>query len=172
MDGFGGGLINGQITSDMFSLLDRHNFSNESIEFVNKARSIILTNSNINSLDGVYDYLINRDEIFYVDPGTKKVNPSKETECFDRTKPARLTIYVEQPIRGSREITADIGHTFVGIEQDGISRYLGFYPDRPTASLIAPQDSEIQDNSGSPYNVSISKDVTPVELSIVIIPFF
>ncbi len=116
----------------------------------------------------VGNYLIEKEAVFYVDAGKKKVNPKKETECFDITKPARLTIYVEQPVKGSREITAAIGHTFVGIEQGSISRYLGFYPRKAMPSLISDQVAEIHDNSGSPYHVSISTEVTPDQLKRII----
>jgi len=100
----------------------------------------------------------------------KKINPKKELKCFDKTKPAKITIYVKQPIPNSREITADIGHTFIGIEQDGISRYFGFYPDSPGATLVGDksQPAEIRDNSGSPFDVSISTTVTSAQLTKII----
>lgn len=107
---------------------------------------------------------------FHIEDGGKKVDPREETKCFDRTKSAKITVYVEQPIPNSREITADIGHTFIGIEQGGITRYLGFYPDSPAATLIGDgrQDAEIRDNSGSPFDVSITTDVTAQQLSTII----
>lgn len=101
---------------------------------------------------------------------SNKVNPKLETKCFDTTKPAKITIYVEQPIANSRKITADIGHTFIGIEQGEISRYLGFYPDSPGATLVGDksQPAEIRDNSGSPFDVSISITVSPGQLTQII----
>lgn len=101
---------------------------------------------------------------------SNKVNPKLETKCFDPTKPAKITIYVEQPIANSRKITADIGHTFIGIEQGEISRYLGFYPDSPGATLVGDksQPAEIRDNSGSPFDVSISITVSPRQLTQII----
>lgn len=95
---------------------------------------------------------------------TDKVNAKDETKCFDTTKPAELTIYVEQSIEGSRKLTANIGHTFVGIKQEGIVRNLGFYPDSPRATLLANQDSEIHDNSGSKFHISITVSITASQL--------
>lgn len=75
---------------------------------------------------------------------------------------------MEQNIEGSREITANIGHTFIGTEQGNVSRYLGFYPDNPHATLFTDQDGEIHDNSKSKYHVSISTEVTPDQLKRII----
>ncbi|WP_438424005.1 hypothetical protein [Aquimarina macrocephali] len=116
----------------------------------------------------VANFLIEKETIFYADAGGKKVNPKEETKCFDLTKPAKVTIYVEQPIEGSREITAYVGHTFVGIEQGGISRYLGYYPKNQMPSLISDQVAEIHDNSGAPYHVSISTEVSSDQLKRII----
>ncbi len=93
----------------------------------------------------------------------------KELKCFNKSKPAKLTIYVEQAIENSREVTAALGHTFIGIEQNGKSRHLGFYPDNGgAANLLANQDSEIHDNSGSPYHVSITINISSSQLINII----
>ena len=101
---------------------------------------------------------------FFIDfLDSKKVDPKKETECFDLNKPGIITIYVEQSIERSREISSRIGHTFIGLKQGDIVRNLGFYPDSPNATLFTPQTAEIHDNSKSPYHVSISKEVSAKE---------
>ncbi len=93
----------------------------------------------------------------------------KELKSFDKSKPAKLTIFVEQAIENSREVTARLGHTFVGIEQEGIIRHLGFYPDNGGgANLISNQNSEIHDNSGSPFHVSITIQISSGQLSSII----
>ncbi|GAB1856944.1 hypothetical protein MHTCC0001_17800 [Flavobacteriaceae bacterium MHTCC 0001] len=93
----------------------------------------------------------------------------KELKCFDKSKQAKLTIYVEQAVKNSREVTAALGHTFIGIEQSEIRRNLGFYPDNGgAANLLANQDSEIHDNSGSPYHVSITVNISSSQLSSII----
>ncbi len=132
------------------------------------AAALAIANGDFNSVEEYINHLIERDEVFYVNTGEKKVNPKEETKCFDVTKPTKVTIYVEQPIEGSRKITAYVGHTFIGIEQEGISRCLGYYPKNQMPSLVSDQVAEIHDNSGSPYHVSISTEVSPDQLKKVI----
>lgn len=91
----------------------------------------------------------------------------KELECFDKTEPAKLTIYVEQAIENSRDVTARLGHTFIGIEQNETSRNLGFYPESNLAAFKNVK-SEIHDNSNSPYHVSISIDIISSQLESII----
>lgn len=154
--------------SVILNYLKNVDLSTQTIQSIQNILNILITNPDVNNIDELNSFLANRNEIFYVEGGTRKVNPTRETRCFDLNKAAKVTIYVEQPIEGSRTITADIGHTFVGIEQDGIKRYLGFYPDSRYATLLKPQKSEIHDNSGSEYHVSISTQVTPDQLKRII----
>jgi len=99
-----------------------------------------------------------------------KIDPKKETKCFDKTQPATMTIYVQQPNENSRDMMGEnsVGHCFVGITQGGVTRHFGFYPDSPAASVISSQDSEIHENSGEMYHVSISKTVTASQLTNII----
>lgn len=92
----------------------------------------------------------------------------KELKCFNLSSGAKVTIYADQPISGSRRLTAEIGHTFIGITQNGVTRSVGFYPDSPYASLLSNQDSEIHDNSTSAYDVSITVDVSASQLSAIV----
>ncbi len=92
----------------------------------------------------------------------------KELKCFNKNEGAKLTIYADQPITGSRTLTMETGHTFIGITQNGVTRSLGFYPDSPYASLISNQTSEIHDNSTSAYDVSITINISAVQLTNVI----
>ncbi|NMH86227.1 hypothetical protein [Flavivirga algicola] len=114
--------------------------------------------------------LLEEGEMFVETANTPKINDvKKELECFDKSNSAKLTIYVEQAIENSREVTARLGHTFIGIEQNGVIRNLGFYPDNGgAANLFSSQDSEIHDNSGSPYHVSITVDISSNQLSGII----
>lgn len=99
-----------------------------------------------------------------------KIDPKEETKCFDKSKSAVLTIYVQQPNENTRDKmgTNSVGHTFVGIQQGGIQRVLGFYPDSPNASLISSQKSELHDNSNTQYHVSISIEIDAGKLLNVI----
>ncbi|MES2061127.1 MAG: hypothetical protein V4456_04355 [Bacteroidota bacterium] len=99
-----------------------------------------------------------------------KIDPKKETKCFDKTQTAKMTIYVQQPNPNTRDMmgTNSVGHTFVGITQGGITRSFGFYPDSPTAAVLGSQTSEIHDNSAELYHVSIAKDISAAQLTSVI----
>ncbi|WP_176132996.1 hypothetical protein [Hymenobacter sp. CRA2] len=59
-----------------------------------------------------------------------KVRPEDELKCFDVNQPATLTIYVQQSNPNTDQLMgpSQVGHTFIGIEQNGISRYMGYYP--------------------------------------------
>lgn len=108
---------------------------------------------------------------FYIDAeSTPRISSIRdELKCFDKAKSALLTIYVEQPVKGSRDITAALGHTFIGIEQGEVIRNIGFYPDNGgVANLLSDQDGELHDNSGSKYHVSISLDITSTQLTSII----
>jgi hypothetical protein len=98
----------------------------------------------------------------------KITDVKKELKCFDLSSGAKVTIYVDQPIAGSRKLTAETGHTFISITQNGVTRTIGFYPDSPEASLISDQDSEIHDNSTSAFDVSITVDVSSSQLSDIV----
>jgi hypothetical protein len=88
-------------------------------------------------------------------------------KCFDPTKPAKFTIFVDQPVNnGSQYISVNgVGHSFFSIEQNGIIRTVGFYPEG-TASPLAPSDpSQLKDNAGKPWDVSVSFGVSAGELN-------
>ncbi|WP_264530361.1 hypothetical protein [Flavobacterium sp. N502540] len=106
----------------------------------------------------------------YINIEGKKIDPKEETKCFDKSKSAVLTIYIQQPNENTRDKMGanSVGHTFVGIQQGGIQRVLGFYPDSPNASLISSQNSELHDNSNTLYHVSISIEVDAVKLVNII----
>ena len=115
-------------------------------------------------------FIFEEDEMFIDIESTPKIDDvKKELECFDKSNSAKLTIYVEQAVEKSREVNARLGHTFIGLEQNGIIRSLGFYPDKGgAANLYSNQDSEIHDNSGSLYHVSITVDISASQLSNII----
>ena len=60
----------------------------------------------------------------------------------------------------------------VGIEQNGIVRQIGFYPESGANSVMVgvgkDYDSELRDNYDYLYHVSISKDITANELTSII----
>lgn len=92
-------------------------------------------------------------------------------DCFDTTQPAQITIYVDQPISGSRRpytYTGNVGHAFVGITQGGITRVLGLYP-QGNGHPFAPEDPRVYGNdAGHGFDVSISKNITASQLNSII----
>ena len=106
---------------------------------------------------------------------TPKVDPKQEVKCFTASQPATVTIYVNQPVPGTNTLnggTVGVGHTFVGIEQNGITRYIGYYPRTGASNALlgvgVSYTGEVHDNSGSPYNVSISTTVTGTQLASIV----
>lgn len=102
--------------------------------------------------------------------GGGKIDPKKETNCFNQAEGATLTVFVEQPRPGTRDVNGpnQVGHTFIGIQQNGTSRFIGYYPDSPMASLIGSQDGELHSNENSNFNVSISISIGANQLASVI----
>lgn len=103
-----------------------------------------------------------------------KIDPKKENECFDMSQSAELTIYIQQGKEGTRELVGpnSVGHVFIGIKQNGIERYYGFYPETGanTAMVAVGKDysSELRDNSKELYHVSITKSVSATQLRSII----
>ncbi|WP_452220300.1 hypothetical protein [Lacinutrix salivirga] len=119
-------------------------------------------------------------DIFPVDYGGNPIqNLVEYLKCFDLTQSAEITIYVDQPIPNSTDPYSynlsisdpiDVGHTFIGINQNGITRYLGFYPTpntiNPTSGVITSAGL-IRDNSDTEFDVSLSTNITPTQLANV-----
>lgn len=103
-----------------------------------------------------------------------KINPVAETRCFNVAQGAKLTVYVQEAKQGTRDKVgpAQVGHTFVGIEQNGITRYMGYYPQSTANSALvavgASYPGELHDNSGSAYDVSITAFVSASQFASMI----
>ncbi len=86
----------------------------------------------------------------------------KFLECFNSSKGASLTTYVDQPVLGTRAAykETDVGHAFISIQQvnangQNIVRTLGLYP-KHSAKPYAPNDPYIFGNDASHvYDVKI-----------------
>jgi hypothetical protein len=111
---------------------------------------------------------------FTIDLLTKKVDPKEELKCFKTSEGAKLKIYVQQPNENTSDVIGanSVGHAFVGIEQNGIVRQLGFYPTGSSNSALvavgSSYPSEIRDNNNYLYHVSISNNISPAQLNAII----
>lgn len=110
----------------------------------------------------------------FIDTQGDKTDPKQENRCFTTSQAATLTVYVEQAKPRTRNHVGpnQVGHTFVGIQQNGITRYLGYYPP-PSASSTGltvglNYPGEIHENSGHNYDVSISTSITGGQLAAIL----
>jgi hypothetical protein len=103
-----------------------------------------------------------------------KIDPKKENKCFDVSKPATLTIYVQQGQESSRTLVGpnQVGHVFIGIKQNGIERVYGFYPESSASTVGVgvgrDYSSELRDNGKEMYHVSISKSISGEQLGAIV----
>jgi hypothetical protein len=85
-------------------------------------------------------------------------------KCFDTNQPATLTVYARQPVPGTNDtytfdgITPNVGHSFISITQNGITRVFGFYPSSPT-SYKEDAPGMWGDNSRTSYTGSASTQI-------------
>jgi hypothetical protein len=88
-------------------------------------------------------------------------------KCFDKNQGAKITFYADQPVAGSSQantITADVGHAFITIEQNGNRMTLGFYPASggiaTINSVFVPVNGVMGDDTNHHYDVSLSVNVS------------
>jgi hypothetical protein len=95
-------------------------------------------------------------------------------KCFSQNLGAKVTIFVDQPSPNSRSTWAgspfnpNVGHTFISIEQGGITRVFGFYPSDGVDPLDPAISSVLVDDSGHSFDVSIEIDVSSSQLTNII----
>jgi len=94
----------------------------------------------------------------------------KFIECFDTTKPAKLTIYVDQPVSNSNIVASfsSVGHAFIGISQGDNSSTFGFYPNSPTNPWSPEATPIFGDDNHHSYDVSLTLDITASQLEDII----
>ncbi|MFM7430063.1 MAG: hypothetical protein ACKO1F_09210 [Flammeovirgaceae bacterium] len=106
----------------------------------------------------------------------KKINDKKEyLKCFDTTKVAKLTIFADQPVPDTRRAWAfpkNVGHSFITLEQNVngtvIRRTFGFYPNESATPFDKEDDSALFDDSGHVFDVSVSFEISPKEISGIV----
>jgi len=110
--------------------------------------------------------------ILFANPGQEITDIDKHLDCFNISQGATLTIYVDQPVENSSDTwsgsasSPDVGHTFISISQNGITRTLGFYPDGGIKPKISNDANGILvDDSEHPYDVSASRNISAGQLT-------
>lgn len=107
-------------------------------------------------------------------PGDPIEDITEYLECFDKNSGAKVTILVEQPKPNSSDTWAGtvwnprVGHTFVAIQQGGVTRVFGFYPGSGVNPMNPSASSVLVDDSGHAYHVSIEITVNASQLTNVI----
>ncbi len=104
----------------------------------------------------------------------EKIDPEEETRCFDLNQGGKLTVYVQQPTENSYNLIGEnqVGHVFVALEQNGRRRLFGFYPppgvNASNYEVGTDYVSELRDNSGTLYHVSISTNITATQMQNIV----
>lgn len=106
------------------------------------------------------------------------VNIHDFLKCFLRHLGAKVTIYADQPIPGTRNFITttngfrDVGHVFVSIEQTvgGITtrRIFGYYPSENASMFSSSRPHMFGDDSHGDYDVKIEINVTATQLQTIL----
>jgi hypothetical protein len=107
-----------------------------------------------------------------IDSAKRITNMSRYLDCFNEWYNARLTIYVDQPVSGSDQCSVgdisntnvDVGHTFIGIQQNDNVKILGFYPEYKATPFNKLMPGTAATDEGHDYEVAVSVDITGTEL--------
>ena len=102
--------------------------------------------------------------------------PIKDLDCFfkglDLSQGAKITIYIDEPNPDSGRpfIGLNVGHSFIGILQNGNHYVYGFYPAVPgIETLYKKKVSSVLGNDGNhKYTVSISNTISAEQLNEII----
>ncbi|MEM8569177.1 MAG: hypothetical protein AAGF85_22160 [Bacteroidota bacterium] len=103
-------------------------------------------------------------------PDTPIEDMAEYLKCFDTSQGATITIYADQPVANSDVPSNgfDPGHSFISISQNGFVRVFGFYPEADKVNPFGSIPSAAGDDSGRAYDVSVTINATPSQLSNVI----
>ena len=94
-------------------------------------------------------------------------------KCFDLTKNATVTLYVDQPKANESDTWSgfptdpNVGHTFISITQGGITRVMGLYPDTSVNPFSSnpSTNGQLVDNAGHDFDVSASVNISSSQLT-------
>lgn len=155
---------NAQIIAD-FS----HTFSlyNATEEYLQNIQDLF-----INLINELLNNNINANEIPIADTPDLPINNINEfIECFDTSQPAKLTIYIDQPISNSNIVVSanSVGHAFIGISQGENNSTFGFYPNNDdTTPWNTDAPPVFGDDSTHAFDVSLTINITATQLNDII----
>lgn len=106
------------------------------------------------------------------EPETPILNINNYLNCFDTTKPAQLTIYVDQPIANQDDSwtsgAGKAGHAFISITQGNLTRSWGLYPEGNANPFNSNDPHAFGNNSQDEFDVSITFTINHVSLLNII----
>lgn len=117
--------------------------------------------------DGDGSAMLTPTRVVVVAPDKPVNNIQQFLKCFVTNQNATLTVYARQPVPGSNDtwsLSGGVGHTFISISQNGITRVFGFYP-TSGVSIIHNATGMFGDNSQTPYTTSITTTITGSNLN-------
>ncbi len=91
-------------------------------------------------------------------------------KCFNTSQSAMFSVYARQPRPGTPTTWAssssgpDVGHTFVSITQNGITRVFGFYPISDKA-ILDDGPGIFGDNGQTKYSIKITTTISQGDLN-------
>ena len=105
-------------------------------------------------------------------------NMQEYLKCFSAYSPAIVNIYVKQPTSNSSNTWSgspyepNVGHTFVSIEQSGIVRVFGFYPDLSVSinpfSISPTAPALMRNDGGHSYDVKVTINVSGAKMGNIL----
>lgn len=99
-------------------------------------------------------------------------NMENYLNCFDTTKPAQLTIYVDQPIANQNDSwtsgNGKAGHAFISITQGNLTRSWGLYPEGDANPFNSNDPHAFGNNSQDEFDVSITVIINHASLLNII----
>ncbi|RZK39161.1 MAG: hypothetical protein EOO61_07410 [Hymenobacter sp.] len=105
--------------------------------------------------------------VLVIPPDIPVNNIRQFLKCFSTSQSATFTVYVRQPVQGTDDtwsLKGGVGHTFISITQNGITRVFGFYPTSRTA-IINNSIGIFGDNSQTRYTISVTTTISGSQLN-------
>lgn len=127
-----------------------------------------------NCVGSTCKYQINDVEITTVldAPDSPIVDVTDFLKCFDTSKSAQLTIYVDQPIANQNDswtkASGKAGHVFISLKQGSLTRSWGLYPEGDASPFNKSDPHAFGNNSQNEFDVSITTTINHASLLNII----